>query len=189
MTGTKHCPYCGEEIKAEAKKCRYCGEWLGEQQTEDEVAVRPKEEQTVTEKQQKQVKKENIGDESHKEEAERVERPTWQTILVGLGAYFLFWIVFANVFDSSGHSDYSWVYYLTTMAAAIICARLMGYFSGKQSVVCGLVGGALSVITCMFEDFVMGAEIESNWLMFLRYIFTAAAGYAFGGNYVDDDEL
>lgn len=25
---TKRCPYCGEEINADAKKCRYCGEWL-----------------------------------------------------------------------------------------------------------------------------------------------------------------
>lgn len=34
MEETKHCPYCGEEILATAKKCRYCGEWLDEQHDE-----------------------------------------------------------------------------------------------------------------------------------------------------------
>lgn len=28
MENTKRCPYCGEEIKADATKCKHCGEWL-----------------------------------------------------------------------------------------------------------------------------------------------------------------
>lgn len=31
MEETKHCPYCGAEINARAKKCKFCGKWIEKQ--------------------------------------------------------------------------------------------------------------------------------------------------------------
>ena len=31
MEKTRKCPYCGEEIMADARKCKHCGEWLNDE--------------------------------------------------------------------------------------------------------------------------------------------------------------
>lgn len=50
MDDTKICPYCGEEIKAVAKKCRFCGQWLNEETNEvvaKDEEVKPQEDAPV----------------------------------------------------------------------------------------------------------------------------------------------
>ncbi|MBR1775267.1 MAG: zinc ribbon domain-containing protein [Bacteroidales bacterium] len=42
MEEVKKCPYCGEEIKADARKCKYCHEWLSDNSTEKSTATNEK---------------------------------------------------------------------------------------------------------------------------------------------------
>ena len=44
MENTRRCPYCGEEIMADAKKCKYCGEWLEAEPIQEQVPKADKQE-------------------------------------------------------------------------------------------------------------------------------------------------
>lgn len=39
MNNTRQCPYCGEEIKLEAKKCKHCEAWLTNSEIKKNVNV------------------------------------------------------------------------------------------------------------------------------------------------------
>lgn len=41
MSKTKHCPFCAEEIRVEAKKCKHCGEYLTQAHAQNHKPIKP----------------------------------------------------------------------------------------------------------------------------------------------------
>lgn len=48
MNKTKNCPFCGEEIMADARKCKHCGEWLEEDPIQEQTQEAEKMETAVS---------------------------------------------------------------------------------------------------------------------------------------------
>ena len=103
MEDTKRCPYCGEEIKAVAKKCRFCGQWLDEESNEvkSNEEVKPQNDASVEQMAPKEeVKDDNktptvskpnsgtnskVGDKSNKNTVYWVVGIIAAVLLVGVG--------------------------------------------------------------------------------------------------------
>jgi len=145
MTGTKHCPYCGEEIKAEAKKCRYCGEWLNEEQNpSQESADRP---QVATRTQAEEVKPQM--------EARSVERSQWEEPVEeeepqGFVATYFTDVYIKNFFnfkDSLGRKHY-WMSYLLYV---LFCWA----FCGVIAAVATALPASLAIITTILMYIVL----------------------------------